>query len=72
MSKVIVKGTKYRSLCNNVQLRAVKDEDGSEKMKFEGYAIVFNQETTLYKAILRYLFSSLLNSSSESASYWYL
>lgn len=41
--------TKYRSICNNVQLRAVKDEDGTEKMRFEGYAIVFNQETVLYK-----------------------
>lgn len=47
--KEIKKGTKYRSLCNNVQLRAIKDEDGSSKMKFEGYAIVFNQETTLWK-----------------------
>ena len=47
--KEIKKGTKYRSLCNNVQLRAVKDEDGSSKMKFEGYAIVFNQETVLWK-----------------------
>lgn len=43
------KSTKYRSMCNNVKLRAIKDEDGSERMKFEGYAIVFNQETTLYK-----------------------
>ena len=48
-TKEIKKGTKYRSICNNVQLRAVKDEDGSDKMKFEGYAIVFNQETTLWK-----------------------
>lgn len=47
--KEIKKGTKYRSICNNVQLRAVKDEDGSDKMKFEGYAIVFNQETVLWK-----------------------
>ena len=47
--KEIKKGTKYRSICNNVQLRAVKDEDGTNKMKFEGYAIVFNQETTLWK-----------------------
>ena len=47
-SNEIKKGTKYRSLCNNVQLRAVKDEEGS-KMEFEGYAIVFNQETVLYK-----------------------
>lgn len=48
-TKEIKKGTKYRSICNNVQLRAVKDEDGTSKMKFEGYAIVFNQETVLYK-----------------------
>lgn len=48
-TKEIKKGMKYRSLCNNVQLRAVKDEDGTSKMKFEGYAIVFNQETVLYK-----------------------
>ena len=47
--KEIKKGTKYRSICNNVNLRAVKDEDGEEKMKFEGYAIVFNQETVLWK-----------------------
>ena len=49
MPKEIKKGMKYRSLCNNVQLRAVQDEDGNQKMKFEGYAIVFNQETVLYK-----------------------
>lgn len=48
-AKEIKRGTKYRSICDNVQLRAVKDEDGSDKMKFDGYAIVFNQETTLWK-----------------------
>lgn len=48
-AKEIKKGTKYRSLCNNVQLRAVKDEDGEDRMKFEGYAIVFNQETVIWK-----------------------
>ena len=45
----IEKRTKYRSQCNNVKLRAVQEEDGSQKMKFEGYAIVFNQETVLWK-----------------------
>lgn len=40
---------KYRSFCNNINLRAVQDEENSDKMKFEGYAIVFDQETVLWK-----------------------
>ena len=47
--KEFKRGTKYQSLCDKVQLRAVSNDDGTESMKFEGYAIVFNQETVLYK-----------------------
>jgi len=41
---------KYYSLANAVKFRAVETEPGEENsMKFEGYAIVFNQPTVLYK-----------------------
>lgn len=41
--------TKYRSFCNNINLRAIQDGEDNNKMKFEGYAIVFNQPTVLWK-----------------------
>lgn len=50
MSKTpIIKRQKYHSLCNDIKLRAVQDENGESKMRFEGYSIVFNQPTVLYK-----------------------
>ena len=45
----IIKRTKYQSICNNVNFRAIQNEDGSNKMEFEGYAIVFGQRTILWK-----------------------
>lgn len=45
----VIKRQKYQGLCNNVKLRAIQDGE-EQKMKFEGYAIVFNQETVLYKS----------------------
>lgn len=38
---------KLRSVSDNIKLRAEAQEDGS--MKYEGYAIVFNQKTELYR-----------------------
>lgn len=43
----IEKREKFLSFCSNVQLRALDTEEG--KMEFKGYAVVFNQETVLYK-----------------------
>lgn len=48
MPKQIIKRTKYQSMCDNIKFRAVQDEEGN-KMRFEGYAIVFNQRTVLFK-----------------------
>ena len=42
----VEKRTKYISRCSNINLRALQDEDN--KMKFEGYAIVFDQPTVLW------------------------
>ena len=42
----VEKRTKFISRCSNINLRAVQDE--SDKMKFEGYAIVFDQATVLW------------------------
>ena len=47
-SKNVKKGTRYVSRCDNIKLRAVQEE-GQDKMAFEGYAIVFNQRTVLWK-----------------------
>ena len=45
------KRTKYYGLCNNVklELRAITNSEGEEEMQFEGYAIVFDQPTVLWK-----------------------
>ena len=48
-SKDLIKRDRYQSICDDIEIRAVKDEEGSNKMRFEGYAIVFNKETVLYK-----------------------
>ena len=44
------KRNKYYSLVSGVKFRALDSEAANEDtMKFEGYAIVFNQPTVLYK-----------------------
>lgn len=60
----IVKRTKYQSICDNVNFRAVQDEDGTTKMRFEGYAIVFGQRTVLFEDELGNEYAEIIDKDS--------